>query len=87
MANAYGIELDEDALRWAAAEGVPESVIAAIHLLPERSADDIVAKLTGRELEQVIKLVGLCPSSYPPGKLDALKARKPGTPPKSLEGV
>ncbi len=31
--NPYGIELDDEALRWAAAEGVPASVIAAICLL------------------------------------------------------
>jgi hypothetical protein len=26
MANPYGIKLDDQSLRWAAAEGVPESV-------------------------------------------------------------
>jgi hypothetical protein len=41
MANPFGIELDDDALRWAAAEGVPESVIAAICLLKEKSVDKI----------------------------------------------
>ncbi len=63
MANPYGIELNDEALRWAAAEGVSEAVVAAVHLLPERSADEIVAKLTARELRQLIKLVGLCPSA------------------------
>ena len=29
MANPYGIKLDGQSLRWAAAEGVPELVIAA----------------------------------------------------------
>jgi len=28
MANPYGITLDDASLRWAAAEGLPESVIA-----------------------------------------------------------
>ena len=33
MGNAYGITLDDASLRWAAAESVPETVIAAICLL------------------------------------------------------
>jgi hypothetical protein len=37
MANPYGIKLDDQSLRWAAAEGVPESVIAAICLLAEKA--------------------------------------------------
>jgi hypothetical protein len=52
MANPYGITLDDASLRWAAAEGVPESVIAAICLLDEKSVDEIVAKLSPVELEQ-----------------------------------
>jgi hypothetical protein len=82
MANPYGITLDDDALHWAAAEGVPEAVIAAVHLLPERSVDEVAAKLTGPQLVQVIKLVGLTPSAYPPGTLGALKSKAgtlPGT--------
>jgi hypothetical protein len=61
---------------------VPEAIIAAIRLISERSVDEIVAKLTARELKQLIKLVGLCPSAYPPGTLDALKSKagtSPGT--------
>ena len=53
MANPYRITLDDASLRWAAAEGVPELVIAAICLLSERSVDEIVAKLSPVELEQV----------------------------------
>jgi hypothetical protein len=86
MANPYGITLDDDALRWAAAEGVSETVIAAVHLLPERGVDEVVAKLTAPELERVIKLVGLSPSCYPPGTFEALKSKtgtlsgtRPGT--------
>jgi hypothetical protein len=83
MANPYGITLDDDALRWAAAEGVSETVIAAVHLLPERGVDEVVAKLTAPELERVIiKLVGLSP----PGTFEALKSKtgtlsgtRPGT--------
>ena len=53
-----------------------ESDIAAVLLLHERSADEIVAKLSAVELEQVIKLVGRSPRLYPPGTLDTLKRRK-----------
>ena len=69
MANPYGIRLDDASLRWAAAEGVSEAVIAAICLLPERSVDKIVAKLSPVELEQVIKIVGRSPRGYPSGAL------------------
>jgi hypothetical protein len=51
IGNPYGITLDEASLRWAAAEGVPESVIAAICLLDEKGVDEIVAKLSTVELE------------------------------------
>src|SRR5512143_2857605 len=72
MANPYGIKLDDASLRWAAAEGVSEAVIAAICLLDERSVDKILAKLSPFELEQVIKIVG-SPRGYSPGAYDALK--------------
>jgi hypothetical protein len=55
---------------------VSEAVIAAICLLETRSVDEIVAKLTTVELEQVIKIVGRCPRCYPPGAYDALKGRR-----------
>jgi hypothetical protein len=54
----------------------PRTVIAAILLLHERSVDESVAQLRAGELEQVIKLVGRCPSCYPPGTLDARKDRR-----------
>ena len=76
MGNPYGITLDEASLRWAAAEGVPESVIAAICLLDEKSVDEIVAKLSPVELEQVIKIVGRSPRGYAPGAYDALKGER-----------
>jgi hypothetical protein len=41
-------------VRWAAAEGVSETVIAAVLLLHERSVDEIASKLRPDELEQVI---------------------------------
>jgi hypothetical protein len=67
MSNPYGITLDDASLRWAAAEGVPEAVIAAISLLPERSTDEIVANLSPVELEHVFKILGRSPRGYPPG--------------------
>ena len=76
MGNPYGITLDDASLRWAAAEGVPESVIAAICLLDEKSVDEIVAKLSPVELEQVIKIVGRSPRGYPSGALEALKGKR-----------
>ena len=58
-----------------------ETVIAAIYLLRERGIADIVAKLRPGELEQVIRLVGRCPSCYPPGTLDALNGWSKAPPP------
>jgi hypothetical protein len=75
MTNPYGVVLDHASLRWAAAESVPETVIAAICLLETRSVDEIVARLTLAELEQVIRIVGRCPRGYPPGAYAALKGR------------
>ena len=76
MTNAFGVVLDNTSVRWAAAEGVSETVIAAVLLLHERSVEQIVAELSAVELEQVIKLVGRSPRIYPPGTLDTLKQRK-----------
>ena len=76
MTNRFTVLLHPNDVRWAAAEGVSETVIAAVLLLHERSVEQIVAELTTIELEQVIKLVGRSPRVYPPGTLDALKQRK-----------
>ena len=81
MTNAFRIVLDSASVRRAAAEGVSETVIAAIYLLHERSVDEIAAKLRPDELGHVIRLVSRCPSCYPPGTLDALKVRSPAPPP------
>ncbi len=81
MANSYGITLDDYSLRWAAAEGVSESVIAAICLLHETSVDEIVARLSLAELEQVVNIVGRSPSGYPPGVYAALKDKRNLIPP------
>jgi len=80
LANPYGIMLDDASLRWAAAEGVPESVIAAICLLDEKSVDEIVAKLSPVELEQVIKIVRRSPRGYAPGAYDARNLAQPQPP-------
>ena len=79
MTNCFEFPLHPDDLRWAAAEGVSETVIAAVLLLHERSVDEIAPELSVAELEQVIKLVGRSPSVYPPGTLDALKQRRTST--------
>ncbi len=76
MGNPYGIILDDSSLRWAAAEGVPKSVIAAICLLGEKSVDEIVARLSRAELGQVIEIVGRSPSCYPAGVYAALKEKR-----------
>jgi hypothetical protein len=69
-------------LRWVAAEGVSETVIAAVLLLHERSVDEIASKLRLDELGHVIRLVSRCPSCYPPGTFEALKVRSPAPAPK-----
>jgi hypothetical protein len=84
MTNAFGVVLDSASVRWAAAEGVSETVIAAVLLLHERSVEEIASKFRPDELEQVIKLVGRCPSCYPPGTLDALKGRRQSPPPEHV---
>ena len=76
MTKRFAVLLHPDDVRWAAAEGVSEDVIAAVLLLHQRRVDEIVPKLSAAELEQVIKLVGRSPRVYPPGTLDALKQRK-----------
>jgi len=81
MTNAFGVVLDSASVRRAAVEGVPETVIAAIYLLHERSIDEIASKLRPEELGHVIRLVGRCPSCYPPGTLEALKSRRPAPSP------
>jgi hypothetical protein len=77
MSNTFGIVLDSAAVRRATTEGVSETVIAAVLLLHERSVADIASKLTQDDLRHVIRLVGRCPSCYPPGTLDALKGQSP----------
>ena len=74
MTNAFQIVLDGASVRRAAAEDVSETVIAAVLLLHKRSASEIASKLNASELH-VIRLVGHCPSCYPPGTLDALRTR------------
>ena len=76
MSNCFGVELHPDSVRWAAAEGVSQDVIAATLLLHERSVDEIAPQLSATELEQVIKLVGRSPRLYARGMLEALEQRK-----------
>ncbi len=76
MGNPYGIILDDASLRWAAAEGVPESVIAAVCLLGDMSVDDIVARLSPAEVGQVVNIIGRSPNCYPPDVYAALKGKR-----------
>jgi hypothetical protein len=76
MTNRFGVVLHTESVRWAAAEGVSETVIAGVLLLHERSVDEVASKLRPDELGHVIRLVGRSPSCYPPGTLDTLKQRK-----------
>ena len=71
----------------AAAEGVSETVIAAVLLLHERSVDELAAKLRPDELGHVIRLVSRCPSCYPPGTLEALKVRSPSPSPEPVASI
>ena len=71
------ITLDRAWTEWAAKHGVSAKVAAVLILLSQaRPLDDIVAKLTPIELEQVIKIVGRSPRGYPPGAYDALKGKR-----------
>ena len=76
MANRFGVQLHPDDIRWASAEGVSQTIIAAVLLLHERSIEDIVPELTAIELEQVIRLVGRSPRLCPRGTLEALNERR-----------
>ena len=76
MTNRFGVFLHPEDVRWAAAEGVSETVIAAVLLLHDHSIDEIVPELSAIELEQVIQLVGRSPRLYAPGTLEALKQRR-----------
>jgi len=60
MTNPYGITLDREWSEWAANIGVSPTVAAALLLICQaRPPDEIVARLTPRELE--LEIVGRCP--------------------------
>jgi hypothetical protein len=65
MTNRFGLDLYPKEVRWAAAEGVSEDVIAAVLLLHERSVEEIVPQLSPLEPEKVIELAGRSPRLYP----------------------
>jgi hypothetical protein len=52
MSNRFGVELNPKDVRWAAAEGVSEDVIAAVLLLHERSVDEIAPQLSAADLSR-----------------------------------
>jgi|HubBroStandDraft_6_1064221.scaffolds.fasta_scaffold372430_2 hypothetical protein len=86
MTNRFGVELHPKDVRWAAAEGVSQDVIAAVLLLHERSVDEIAPQLTATALEQTIVLVGRSPRLYARGTLEALESKRatPRPPPAEL---
>src|ERR1700733_13294582 len=81
MTSCFGLKLHPKDVRWAAAEGVSQDVIAAVLLLHEPSVDDIPPQLNAVELEQVIVLVGRSPRLYAPGTLEALESKRATPPP------
>ena len=57
-ANRYGITLDRAWTEWAAKQGVPETIAAALYLISEnRKTDEVMVKLTPSEIERVIDIV------------------------------
>ena len=86
MTNRFGVELHPKDVRWAAAEGVGQDVIAAVLLLHERSVDEIAPQLTATELEQTIVLVGRSPRLYARGTLEALESKRATPPPAAYAG-
>ena len=81
MTNRFGFDLHPKEVRWAAAEGVSEDVIAAVLLLHERSVEEIVPQLSRLELEKVIELVGRSP------RLEALDQHRSLTASSKEEGT
>jgi len=77
MTNRFGVELHPKDVRWAAAEGVSQDVIAAVLLLHERSVDEIAPQLSAAELEQTIVLVGRSPRLYARGTLSKTRGPRP----------
>jgi len=77
MKNRFGLLLDAQDARWATAEGVSETIIAAVLLLHEKSVDEVAAKLRPDELAHVVRFVSRCPTCYPPGTLAALRSLRP----------
>jgi hypothetical protein len=87
MTNRFGVELHPKDVRWAAAEGVSQDVIAAVLLLHERSVDDIAPQLSAAELERTIVLVGRSPRLYARGTLEALENKRATPQPSPAEIV
>src|SRR5262245_43903145 len=54
----------------------PSPLWPAVLLLGAKSVDEIVARLSPAELQQVINIVGRSPGGYPPGAYAALKDKR-----------
>jgi hypothetical protein len=87
MTSRFGVALHPKDVRWAAAEGVSQDVIAAVLLLHERSVDEIAPQLTATELGQVIVLVGRSPRLYARGTLRALESKRAMSQPPPAEAA
>jgi hypothetical protein len=76
MSNPYGITLDREWSEWAAKFGASPTIAAAVFLISERhSSLEVMAKLALGEVEQVAAIVQRWLDCFPPGSLDALRAR------------
>jgi hypothetical protein len=76
--NPYGITLDRTWTKWAAKQGVPDTIAAALYLISEnRKTDEVVVKLRPSEIERVIDIVQCWPDRFPPGALAAIRRRRP----------
>jgi hypothetical protein len=75
MTNPYGIALDRRWAQWAAAEGVSETITAALQLIAgDRAIDAIAARLAPTELDCVIDIIRPCgEDTFPRGALSALE--------------
>ena len=76
MTNRFGVELHPKDVRWAAAEGVSQDVIAAVLLLHERSVDEIAPQLSAPNLSRRSCSLAARPAFTRRGTLEALESKR-----------
>jgi hypothetical protein len=69
MTNRFGFTLEPHEIRWAAAEGASEDVIAAVLLLHDRSVDEIAPQLVSPRLSKSRSSLAEAPACIPVGRL------------------